>query len=134
MKISRASDYAIRGLVHMAEKPEGTISYIKDIAKKTEVPASFLSKIFQTLSKAGFVNSFIGTKGGFSLNIPPEKITIKMVIEAVDGPLALNRCIANKTFCSRSSHCEVHFMWREIQKMLSSALSSRTIAEFAQTE
>ncbi|MCL4321614.1 MAG: Rrf2 family transcriptional regulator [Deltaproteobacteria bacterium] len=131
MKISKASDYAIRGLIYMAKKPEGAVSYIKDIAKNTNTPASFMSKIFQTLSKAGLVNSFIGTKGGFSFNFPPKKITIKMVIEAIEGPIALNRCVINKAFCQQASHCEVHFMWIDIQRMLSDALSSNSIADFA---
>lgn len=131
MNISRASDYAIRGLVYMAKKPAGTVCFVKDIAKNTNSPASFMSKIFQTLAKSGIVHSFIGTKGGFTFNTRPEDITIKMVVEIIDGPIVMNRCVINKSSCQNAGNCDVHFMWTDIQKMLSKALSSYSIADFA---
>ena len=131
MNISRASDYAIRGLVYMAKKPAGAVCFVKDIAKNTNSPASFMSKIFQTLAKSGLVHSFIGTKGGFTFNARPEDITIKMVVEIIDGPVVLNRCVVNKSSCRNVGNCDVHFMWLDIQKMLTKALSSYSIADFA---
>ena len=131
MNISRASDYAIRGLVYMAKKPAGTVCFVKDIAKNTNSPASFMSKIFQTLAKSGLVHSFIGTKGGFTFNAQPENITIKMIVEIIDGPIVLNRCVVNKSSCQNIGNCDVHFMWLDIQKMLTKALSSYSIADFA---
>ena len=131
MNISRASDYAIRGLVYMAKKPAGTVCFVKDIAKNTNSPTPFMSKIFQTLAKSGLVHSFIGTKGGFTFNARPENITIKMIIEIIDGPVILNRCVINKSSCQNVGNCDVHFMWIDIQKMFSKALSSYSIADFA---
>lgn len=130
MNISRASDYAIRGLIYMAKKPEGAVCYVKDIAKNTNSPASFMSKIFQSLAKSGLVQSYIGTKGGFTFNISPDNITIKMVVEVIDGPIVLNRCAVNKSLCQNVGNCDVHFMWAGIQKMLTKALSSYSIADF----
>ncbi|MHB1660763.1 MAG: RrF2 family transcriptional regulator [bacterium] len=134
MNISRASDYAIRGLVYMAKKPEGTVCFVKDIAKNTASPASFMSKIFQTLAKSGLVHSYIGTKGGFTFNVKPENITVKMVIEVIDGPIVLNRCTVDKSSCGNVGNCDVHFMWVNIQKVLTKALSSYTIADFSGME
>ncbi len=134
MNISRASDYAIRGLVYMAKKPAGTVCFVKDIAKNTNSPASFMSKIFQTLAKSGIVHSFIGTKGGFTFNIQPENITIKMVVEIIDGPIVLNRCVIDKSSCRNMDNCDVHFMWLNIQKVLTKALSSYSIADFSGLE
>ena len=134
MNISRASDYAIRGLVYMAKKPAGTVCFVKDIAKNTNSPASFMSKIFQTLAKSGIVHSFIGTKGGFTFSIQPENITIKMVVEIIDGPIVLNRCVIDKSSCRNVDNCDVHFMWLNIQKVLTKALSSYSIADFSGLE
>lgn len=131
MNISRASDYAIRGLLYMAEKPEGAICFVKDIAKNTNSPTSFMSKIFQNLAKSGLVNSYIGTKGGFTFNIKPENITIKMIVEIIDGPIVLNRCISHPSSCKNVGKCEVHFMWTDIQKMLTRAIDSYSLADFA---
>ena len=134
MNISRAGDYAIRGLVYMAKKPAGTVCFVKDIAKNTNSPASFMSKIFQTLAKSGIVHSFIGTKGGFTFNTRPEDITIKMVVEIIDGPIVLNRCVVDKSSCQNAGNCDVHFMWVDIQKLLSKALNSYSIADFSGLE
>lgn len=134
MKISRASDYAIRGLVYMAKKPEGTVCFIKDIAKNTDSPSSFMSKIFQNLAKSGIVKSFVGTKGGFTFKIQPENITVKMVVEIIDGPVILNRCVVDKSSCSNINTCDIHFMWMNIQKALTKALNSYSIADFAGME
>ncbi len=131
MNISRASDYAIRGLVYMAKQPAGTVCFVKDIAKNTNSPASFMSKIFQTLAKSGIVNSFTGTKGGFTFNTQPENITIKTVIEIIDGPILLNRCAVNKSACNEIGICDVHYMWTDIRKILINALNSYSIADFA---
>ena len=113
------------------EEPAGTVCYVKDIAKNTNSPASFMSKIFQTLAKSGIIDSFIGTKGGFTFNARPEDITIKKVVEIIDGPIVLNRCVVNKSSCQNAGNCDVHFMWADIQKMLTKALSSYSIADFA---
>ena len=131
MNISRASDYAIRGLVYMAKKPAGAVCFVKDIAKNTNSPASFMSKIFQTLAKSGLVHSFIGTKGGFTFNVQPENITIKTVIEIIDGPILLNRCAVNKSACNEIDNCDVHYMWADIRKILIKALNAYSIADFA---
>ena len=131
MNISRASDYAIRGLVYMAKQPAGTVCFVKDIAKNTNSPVSFMSKIFQTLAKSAIVNSFTGTKGGFTFNIQPENITIKQVIEIIDGPILLNRCAVNKSACNEIGNCDVHYMWVDIRKILIKALNSYSIADFA---
>ncbi len=134
MNISRASDYAIRGLVYMAKKPVGTVCFVKDIAKNTGSPASFTAKIFQTLAKNDIVQSYTGIKGGFSFKIPPENITIRMVIEAIEGRVVLNRCVADKSSCDNIVNCDVHFMWLNIQKILIKALNSYTIADFSGIE
>ena len=131
MNISRASDYAIRGLVYMAKQPAGAVCFVKDIAKNTNSPASFMSKIFQTLAKSGIVHSFIGTKGGFTFNVQPENITIKTVIEIIDGPILLNRCAVNKSACNEIDNCDVHYMWADIRKILIKALNAYSIADFA---
>lgn len=90
-----------------------------------------MSKIFQTLAKSGIVDSFTGTKGGFTFNACPEDITIKKVVEIIDGPIVLNRCAVNKSSCRNAGNCDVHFMWADIQKILTKALSSYSIADFA---
>jgi len=67
---SRACEYALRGLVEMARHPEKQFWKIQELAEQAETPAPFLAKTFQSLVKAGILNSSKGRQGGFSFNIP----------------------------------------------------------------
>ena len=76
MQITRAAEYAIRGVLYLCMQPKGSVCLLSDISEKQDIPPSFLSKIFQNLARAGFVSSFRGTGGGFTLLKDPEEITL----------------------------------------------------------
>ncbi|MCC6347783.1 MAG: Rrf2 family transcriptional regulator [Nitrospirales bacterium] len=117
MKISREADYAIRCIIYMAQEPD-TLHLITDIAASQEVPKSFLAKILQKLARAGIVSSTRGVNGGFTLSRRPADITLLDVIEAVQGPLALNACVIDRKACTRKEACSVHPVWMELREFL----------------
>ncbi len=131
MELTRKGDYAIRGIVYLAGQPYDKISLLSDIAAAVDVPQTFLAKIFQQFSKSGIVRSFRGTGGGFLLARSPEKITLLDVVEAVEGPLTLNRCMAGVGECARDSYCTVHPVWRNVQERIRGMLAEVTLKELA---
>lgn len=132
-KISRGSEYAIRGLLYMAMPPEGKISYIKQISNAQDIPRAYLAKIFQQLSKAGFIKSYRGPGGGFLLLKSPKDISIFETIEAVEGPIQLNECFIYEGYCPRDQVCPIHDVWREAQSRLIDFLSNSSYADLAKT-
>ena len=88
MRITSTVDYAVRGVLYLAVQPDGRRVLLNEIAAFQEVPKPFLGKIFQSLVKAGILRSYRGTNGGFILDRPQRKVTLRMIIEAVDGPLS----------------------------------------------
>jgi len=92
MLSTRASDYALRGMVYLARQPAGKLSMASEIATAEDMPEYFFSKIFQSLAKSGLVNSFRGSNGGFVLARSPEEIRVLDVIEAIDGPISTSKC------------------------------------------
>ena len=114
MEITRETDYAIRCILFLAERPERTFM-VGEIAEKQQVPKPFLAKILQKLARAEIVTSTRGVKGGYRLAEPPEKISILNVIEAVQGPVAFNRCVVDQESCERREYCSVHPVWVELQ-------------------
>ena len=70
-----------------------------------KIPEKFLAKILQRLSKAGLLRSIRGSNGGFSLRKPAGKITMLEVIEALEGPVAINRCLLRKGECAEDQVC-----------------------------
>ncbi len=121
MQITREADYAIRCVLYLSE-PQGEVIMVDKIAKAKKIPKSFLAKILQKLTKAGIVKSFRGVKGGFQLTVKPQKISLLDVIEAIDGPVAMNRCAIDKRMCSLSNECSVHPVWVELRKEVEARL------------
>jgi Rrf2 family protein len=103
-----------------------------EISERQKIPASFLSKIFQNLSRAGIVSSSRGTGGGFMLVKDPAEITLLDVVEAIEGQIALNMCLSNGQVCDQRPTCAVHSVWREAQDHLLDLLRNKTFAELAQ--
>ncbi len=128
-KLSRGAEYAIRGLLHLAIKPSGEISYLDEISKAQDVPKPYLAKIFQYLSRKGFLKSYRGPSGGFTLLKSPEDITLLDIIVAMEGPIHLNDCLIHKGYCRRDDMCPVHDVWRMAQKQFLDFLASWSLAD-----
>lgn len=131
MELTRKGEYAIRGIIYLARQAPGKISLISEIAEATEAPQTFLAKIFQSFAKIGIVNSYRGTGGGFTLGRTPSAITLREVVEAVEGPILPNRCLLGKGSCAKDAECNVHPVWRKVQGQVVEILDSVTIEELA---
>lgn len=126
MELTRKGEYAIRGIIYLAQQPAGQVALISEIAAAAEVPQSFLAKIFQSFAKLGLVHSSRGTGGGFTLARHPSAITLREVVEAVEGPILPNRCLLGPP-CERGGGCLVHGVWKEVQSKVVGILEEVTI-------
>lgn len=132
--IRRNTDYALRCLTYMACFPKGEIFIVGSVAKEREVSPKFLHKIFQRLTRAGILISHRGVKGGFSIAKDPAKITVRKVVEVLQGPIAFNRCLNEKDTCSRVRVCSVRKNLNIIQKMFIRTLDGLTLRGLAREE
>ena len=131
MELTRKGEYAIRGIVYLASRPADQVCLLSDIAAAVDVPQTFLAKIFQQFSKIGLVKSYRGTGGGFMLGRPADKITLLDVVEAVEGQIVPNRCVVDGVDCDRSSACNVHTVWLNVQTQVKGILDGVTLKELA---
>jgi Rrf2 family protein len=131
MQVTRATDYAVRIMVELANLPPGDKVQLNELIESTGVRGSFLSKVVQRLVHAGMVSSHRGTRGGFSLRVPGEEITLLDVIEAIEGPTQMNLCLGNGPGCERKSWCGVHPVWQKAQSAFVQMLASESIAHLA---
>jgi Rrf2 family iron-sulfur cluster assembly transcriptional regulator len=132
MQLTRAADYALRVMIHLATLPAGQRALLPALACATGAPKSFLSKILQALCHAGFIASQRGQSGGFQILAPGRQASIRTVIEAIDGPISLNLCLISGASCSRSSHCPAHPVWARAQEAMLEVLNTATVAELAE--
>ena len=133
VRLTRAGEYAIKAMLYLSKQPEG-LTFIGDVAKSQGVSAGFLAKIFQELSRAGLVDSHRGAGGGVSLGMAADEITVKMIIEAVEGPIALNNCLLEHGYCRNRTDCPVADMWRDAQGAMVGVLERSTLAELVARE
>lgn len=131
MQITRATDYAVRVMVHLASLPRGARVPLGEIVTASDVSANFLSKVLQRLVRAGMVSSQRGSGGGFCLRLQSERLTLLNILEAMEGPLQLNVCSGSGQGCSRKSWCGVQPFWQDAQTALTEVLGKVTIAELA---
>jgi Rrf2 family protein len=134
MQLTMTGEYAIRTMVHLSSLPPGGMAQISEISRRWDIPETFLRKIVARLSKGGLVRSHRGVGGGVSLARPADQISLLDVVEEVEGPVALNRCIVEPHACSRTKTCLVHGVWCEAQDVLRGLLASRSLAEMAHTQ
>jgi Rrf2 family protein len=129
MQLTRAADYAVRVILHLASQPSGTVVSKAVLARAAEAPESFLSKILQTLTRAGLIQARRGVVGGFLLLPRGAQASLLDVVESVDGPIALNVCVASGVSCDRHAQCPAHRVWLEAQAAMLSVLRDAKIAE-----
>lgn len=104
MLVTREADYAIRCVLEVAR--HGRVSAAR-VAEIQSISPTFLGKIVQSLARAGILSTRRGVGGGVSLAQPLESITVLRVIEAVEGPLCLNDCVADPPQCPQIDTCPV---------------------------
>ena len=131
MRLTRGADYGTRGIVRLARMSDRGVVLVSDIASAEGLPESYLAKIFQDLAKEGIVRSHRGAKGGFSLARPAEEITLRQIIEAIEGPIALNRCLTPSEGCEHKPECSLHCALAKAQAQLLAVLDGTTLQDLA---
>jgi Rrf2 family iron-sulfur cluster assembly transcriptional regulator len=128
---SKASEYAVAALVHLAKCPSGEYVHVKDIARDENIPAGFLSGLLQRLSKDGLVASRKGLKGGFALRSDPDTVSLLDVVCAIDGMPRWERCAMGYPACAPEDPCEMHDGWIEVRDRIRAFMQLTTIGELA---
>jgi Rrf2 family protein len=126
--ISRGAEYAIRAMLDVAATEGRAQKTTKEVAEHQGIPKVFLPKIVQRLVQAGLLRAHRGPAGGIALSRPPDQVNMRQIIEAMDGPIALNTCLILPGECPRESICPIHEVWVKTQENLLASLESITLA------
>ena len=130
MRITLESDYALRILSTLATHAE--VVDAKTLSDETSVTIRFTLKILHKLVQGKFVRSYKGVNGGYKLNVPSEEITLKQIIELIDGPIAIVRCVESSESCSLNQDktaCIYHHIFDTISNEVANKLAGITIAD-----
>ena len=130
MRITLESDYALRIITALAN--EGDLVDAKTLSEITQVTQRFTLKILRKLVQGDFISSVKGVKGGYRLKRPASEITLRSVIERIDGPIVIARCLGSEETCSLNhdkTACIYHHIFDRISNDVASKLGSITISD-----
>jgi Rrf2 family transcriptional regulator, iron-sulfur cluster assembly transcription factor len=131
MIFSSSTEYAIRGLSELAgRKADGPVM-LDDLVAGTDLPRDFLAKVFQKLVHGGVLRSAKGRGGGFTLARPPHEITLMHIVEAIDGPQVLDRCVVGLEKCNDQMPCPQHDLYKPIRQRMKDYMNTTTLADLA---
>jgi Rrf2 family protein len=132
MQLTRAADYAVRVMVQLIGQPAGMRTSLVSLSEATAAPESFLSKVLQTLTRAGMIHSQRGQSGGFEISQHGRGASMLEVIEAIGGPVRLNVCLSTEKSCARKVLCPAHPVWVRAQEAMLGVLRGTSIVELAE--
>lgn len=130
MRITLESDYALRIVSELAL--HDNIIDAKKISELTSVTENFTLKILRKLVMGGYVISYKGANGGYALKASAKDITLKEIIELIDGPILISKCLDNGEGCSLNkdkTSCVYHHIFDAISLEVARKLSSITISD-----
>jgi Rrf2 family transcriptional regulator, iron-sulfur cluster assembly transcription factor len=134
MIYSVGCEYGIRALTKLAAAaPAGQFVLLRDILEGTDLPQHFVGKIFQMLVRADVLMSAKGRGGGFALKRPAQEITLRQIVEAIDGRQRISRCILGFDECNDEQPCPQHDHWKTIRRQIDDLLDQTTLATLNET-
>jgi FeS assembly SUF system regulator len=126
LRITKITDYGFVILAHMARDDMSALHNAKELSASIDVPLPTVSKVLKILTKNGVLKSHQGSKGGYFLAIPPEKITASSIVEIFEGTIALTDC-SSEEGCVRN--CQNSPTWQKVNNKIIHVLQELTLAE-----
>ncbi len=133
MQFTKAEEYGIFGVLHLAQKGASEVVPLSEISEEQNIPEKFLAKIFQSLSQGGIIRSHRGVRGGFTLARDPKDITIKEILETIQGPYHLIKCLPDMDACAngKTGFCALRELVLVAETRLISTFEEFSVADLA---
>ena len=131
MQFTKAEEYGVFGVLYLSKKDNSQVTPLSEISEAQGIPEKFLAKIFQSLSKSGIIRSHRGVKGGFTLSRKPNEITLKEVLETIQGPYHLMKCLDDIKECEMQveDFCALRELLLIAERQLVTVFETHTMAD-----
>ena len=131
LHMSTRGRYGVRLMVALALNYGNGITLLRDVSRREGISEKYLSQIIIPLKNAGLVTSQRGSRGGYALACPPEAVTVKDVVEAIEGKIAAVLCVNDPEACARATSCVATRVWKKLSEDIESSLSAFTLGALA---
>ena len=131
IRLSKETDYGIVLLSHFASEGVGATYSSRALAAETQIPLPMVSKILKVLARQGWLVSQRGAKGGYTLALRPDTISVAEIIKGIEGPIAITECVEAPGDCRQESVCRTRHHWKMINRTVRKALETITLLDMA---
>ena len=137
MKYTTKTEYGLMCMIYITKNQEANRVTIREIAAKENYPVAYMEKILQALRHAGLVTSHTGNHGGYVLARKPSDITLKQIIEAIEGTTFEVFCapeVREDIICNHICMCGAKPIWRKTKDLLDHFYDSITLEQLAKPQ
>jgi Rrf2 family protein len=124
ISIARHTDYAARLVLHLAALGDDVQVKISDVAEKRLLPVAFVRRLVGRLVRAGILTATRGAGGGVRLAKPAAEISLLDIVQAMEGGIALNRCVHGGAGCPLAARCPIQCVWNTVNQQLKDSLAA----------
>ena len=129
MRLSTRGRYGTRMMLDLATQYDQGPTPLREIAKRQDLSVKYLEQLIIPLKAAGFIRSVRGARGGYTLAVKPEKISVGEIIETLEGGLSLVDCVEEPELCERTNECPTRDLWLRMSSRLIEELSSLSLQD-----
>jgi len=131
-RITRLTDYGVLLMTQLAKNAD-EVHNATDLAEQARVPLPTVSKILQILLRESLLESVRGAGGGYRLTRTPREISVRDIIVALEGPIALTECNLEEGNCEQENHCATRANWHMINQAVRHALGDISLEDMIQS-
>jgi Rrf2 family cysteine metabolism transcriptional repressor len=129
MKISTKGRYGTRAMIDIGENYGKGPVPLRQLAERQCISMKYMEQIIPLLRTAGLIRSARGARGGYTLAKDPGEISLRDIVQALEGPWSLVDCVDNPELCDRTKHCVTYEIWYDIHMAMQEILASTTLAD-----
>lgn len=129
MHLSTRTRYGMHLMLALARQHGEKPVELSKVANNENISAKYLSLIVIPLKAAGLIRSVRGAKGGYYLTKKPEKISVREIVQCLEGEIHLVSCVRNPNLCANSPDCSLRKLWKQIEDNLLRSLNAKTLQD-----
>lgn len=135
LKLSTKGQYGVRAMFELAKNFDKGPMTIKEIARRQDVSVAYLEQLLNRLRKSRLIVSRKGPGGGYVITKKPEEISVGMILNSLEGPVAITRCLDPKTKgCKRIDGCVARLLWKSLGEKIEDFLDTITLKDLISEE
>ena len=135
LRLSTKGQYGVRAMFELAKNYEKGPLAIKEIATRQGVSISYLEQLLNKLRKSKLITSQKGPGGGYIINKKPEEISVGLILNSLEGPVAIAQCLdPSAKSCKRVEGCVTRLLWKSLGEKIEDFLDTINLSDLLEEE